>query len=120
MSVLRRIGAGGIAAGVLFLTLVLSCDSGPGGVSTQDRQSPGEQRSTVKGEYLVTLKKGSERAAILSCFGPLMPFAIKKAVTEKVHLVRFEHDPGIEVITNMAAQCPGITAVQPNYRYRMQ
>ena len=110
---------------MLVLPLLLMCDNhddGRGGLIPSDsvRSEPAGAGSVVFGEYIVKLNAGIEKSAIDECFGAIGPVIIKKSITENMHLITFKRDPGLDELKKRAAGCPGVSFIQPNYRYRTQ
>jgi hypothetical protein len=80
-------------------------------------KGPPSRRSTVPGEYLVTLSPGAEVGAVAQVYGR---FGLKRTddLGGGVVLVSLEEDPGLERMTELQLQDARIKAVQPNFVYR--
>jgi hypothetical protein len=79
--------------------------------------SPSPTRSAVPGEYLVTIAPGAGAGVVEQVYGR---FGIKKTqdLGNGVVLVSLKEDPGLARMTELQAQDPRLTAVQPNFVYR--
>ena len=76
------------------------------------------RQTRVPGEYLVTIASGAEENAITDLYGRLGIRAIKP-VGNRVFLVTLTDDPGLATMQKLREGSRHITAVQPNYSYRI-
>jgi hypothetical protein len=107
------------------LVLVLAAVLVPGGAGCAGSPpSPAEgpkeisaSRSTVPGEYLVTLGPGADAGAVKEVYGS---FGVKQLqdLGNGVVLVALEKDPGLARMKELQALDPRLKAVQPNFVYR--
>jgi hypothetical protein len=80
-------------------------------------KDPPSTRSTVPGEYIVTLSPGVEAGAVEQVYGR---FGLKRIqdLGGGVVLVALKEDPGLERMKELQARDARIKAVQPNFVYR--
>lgn len=77
----------------------------------------GRQRQRVPGEYLVTVRSGTDERRIRDLYADYSVVGLRR-VRDDLFLVRLAKDPGLEAVSARGRSSSDVTAVQPNYVYR--
>jgi hypothetical protein len=79
------------------------------------------QPDRVPGEYIVTLKAGSQdlRQDVSNAYSDFGVIHVMPIGNDR-YVLKLERDPGPSVIEQRANRVPGVESVQPNFIYRTQ
>jgi len=108
----------GLAAALAGAATVCSCGHTPGNLQAAPAGA-WSQQTRVPGEYLVTLAEGADGTVIADLYGR---FGIKdtKDLGRNIFLVTLTEDPGPARMEELRTQNAHVTAVQPNFVYRLE
>ncbi len=77
----------------------------------------GRQQQRVPGEYLVTVRSGTDGRRIRDLYAEYSVVDLRR-VRDNVFLLEIAKDPGPEAVRALGLSSGEVTAVQPNYVYR--
>ncbi|HEY8370453.1 MAG TPA: hypothetical protein VIM86_14175 [Thermodesulfobacteriota bacterium] len=109
-----------VSTALVLLAGALGCaeTAGPaGGPAAGEPAVMGRQGQRVPGEYLVTVRAGTDERRIRDLFAEYQVAGLRR-VRDDVFLLRIAKDPGPEAVRARGLSSPDVTAVQPNYAYR--
>ena len=97
------------------MILPISCSTQS---NTTAQHSTTNRDTQAKGEYIVTLKQGSEEQILKQIFHI---YAIKKIsdLGRNRYLIAFDPDPGFDQVKVTANKSNRVVGVQPNYIYHL-
>lgn len=98
-------------------TMISTCCHTPCNPETAPKDALSQQ-TRVPGDYLVTLAEGADVKVIADLYGR---FGIKsmKDLERNIFLVTLTDDPGPSKMEELRGQNAHVTAVQPNFVYRI-
>ena len=107
----------GCAVALAGAVMVSACCHTPCNPETAHKNALSQQ-TRVPGDYLVTLAEGADVKVITDLYGR---FGIKsmKDLGRNIFLVTLTEDPGPSKMEELRGQNAHVTAVQPNFVYRI-
>lgn len=107
------------SAALVLLAGPLGCadTAGPAGGARGVAPVVGRQPQRVPGEYLVTVRKGTDERRIRDLYAEYRVVGLRR-VRDDVFLLALANDPGPEAVAERGRSSGDVAAVQPNYVYR--
>ncbi|MDY6933916.1 MAG: hypothetical protein SVZ03_06795 [Spirochaetota bacterium] len=117
------------ATSIVSVILIMMCCSNTGNyngdqpiVIKKSHNKPNQGKNRAPGEYIVTVREGSDDSVILNSFssyGLIRIKSIHKYKGRHTYLIKLKKDPGIEELEKRIRKSDMLLHIQPNYIYRI-